>query len=123
MSEMQVPSSTPLLPSNPRSRVPALRTLDIMQRRIGRLRGQNGIVLREQPDGGLSIGLDGPFSGTAWVGGVKTTGLNSDATKPYVVCDRFNKTAVESAGPIPDPFPADAEWYPKETTYGDIHVW
>ena len=62
------------------------------------------------------------FSGTAYVAGNKTTGLNSDDTKPYVRCFLEVGTAEEHAGPMPIPFPDNEEWYEKEYTIGDIHI-
>ena len=74
---------------------------------------------------GGTIFTEGPrlgFSGVAYVKGVKTTGLNSDSTKPYVKCSLDTGAAVEDAGPPADPFPEDEEWFEKASTYGDIHV-
>ena len=62
------------------------------------------------------------FSGTAYVSGVKTTGLNSDGTKIWVKVDGATGTVTEDAGPPPDPFPSHQEWYEKSKTFGDIHV-
>ncbi len=62
------------------------------------------------------------FSGTAYVAGVKTTGLTADATKPWVKCDLAAATASEQAGPPSNPFPANEEWFLKSETAGDIHV-
>jgi len=62
------------------------------------------------------------FSGTAYVAGIKTTGLGSDPTKPYIKCSLLNGTAVQDAGPPSDPFPEDEEWYEKANTFGDIHL-
>ena len=59
------------------------------------------------------------FSGTAYVGGAKTAGLN-DSSKGWVKCTASG-SATEEYGPAPDPFPADEEWYEKAETYGDIH--
>lgn len=62
------------------------------------------------------------FSGTVYLNGVKHTGLNSDYTMDWVKVTVSDGTVVEAAGPPPDPFPADEEWYEKANTYGDIHV-
>lgn len=62
------------------------------------------------------------FSGTAYVAGVVTTGLNSNATKLWVKCDVETRTATEEYGPPSNPFPPNEEWYAKASTAGDIHV-
>jgi len=62
------------------------------------------------------------FSGTAYVNGAPTTGLNSDGTKLWVKCTHAG-AASEQTGPAPNPFPANEEWYEKANTYGDIHCW
>jgi len=67
-------------------------------------------------------GVDASFSGTAYVSGRRTTGLNSDSDKPWVKVDVSLGTAVEADGPPSNPFPANEEWYEKANTYGDIHV-
>lgn len=67
-------------------------------------------------------GAGGQFSGTAYVVGVPTTGLNSDGTKPYVKCNLATGVATEDAGPMPNPFDHDEEWFEKANTYGDIHA-
>lgn len=64
----------------------------------------------------------GRFSGTAYVVGVKTTGLGSDAAKPYVKCNLATGAATQEEGPMPDEFPHNEEWFEKANTYGDIHV-
>jgi hypothetical protein len=62
------------------------------------------------------------FTGTAYVSGIKITGLASDVTKKWVSC-KADGTATEQAGPAPDPFPADEEWFEKSHIYGDLHAW
>lgn len=63
-----------------------------------------------------------PFSGTAYIAGNKTTGLNNDSSKPWVRCFLDTGTAEENAGPPPNPFPFNEEWYEKAQTSGDIHI-
>ena len=62
------------------------------------------------------------FSGTAYIAGNKTTGLDSDSAKPWVRCFLDTATAEENAGPPPNPFPMNEEWYEKAQTAGDIHI-
>jgi len=62
------------------------------------------------------------FSGTAYVAGRKITGLSSDSAKPWVRCFLDTATAEEHAGPPPDPFPSNEEWYEKAQTAGNIHI-
>ena len=62
------------------------------------------------------------FSGTAYVSGLKITGLNSNPLYPWVKIDLSAMTAVEDAGPPPNPFPPSIEYYEKSKTVGDIHV-
>ena len=62
------------------------------------------------------------FSGTAYVAGRKITGLSSDSGKPWVRCFLDTATAEEHAGPPPDPFPSNEEWYEKAQTAGNIHI-
>ena len=72
---------------------------------------------------GLRRPLANPvFSGTAYVAGTKTTGLNNDDSKPWVKCVLSTGVASEQVGPPSDPFPEDEEWFEKANTYGDIHV-
>lgn len=63
------------------------------------------------------------FSGTAYVCGYKTTGLNTYPARPWIRCIKNLHSAVEHAGPPPLPMPANEEWYEKANTYGDIHCW
>ena len=63
-----------------------------------------------------------PFSGTAYVVGKKFTGLNSDSSLPWVRINVANVTAVEDAGPAPDPFGANETWREKSKQAGDIIV-
>lgn len=63
------------------------------------------------------------FSGTAYVAGVKITGLNSDPTKAWVRIDFPSATATEvTAAEVQTPFPPHIECYEKSKTFGDIHV-
>jgi len=62
------------------------------------------------------------FSGTAYVAGLKITGLNSNPLYPWVMIDLSAMTAVEDAGPPPNPFPPSIEYYEKAKTVGDIHL-
>lgn len=63
------------------------------------------------------------FSGTAYVAGVKTTGLLSDPTKGWIACNLSTGAATEVlAGDVVLPFPQNIEFYEKSKTYGDIHV-
>ena len=62
------------------------------------------------------------FPGVAYVKGVRIANLNSNAALPWVRVKVSSNTATEEAGPPPDPFPDDEEWYEKANTYGDIHV-
>ena len=62
------------------------------------------------------------FSGTAYIAGRKITGLSSDSSKPWVRCFLDTATAEEHAGPPPDPFPSNEEWYEKAQTAGNIHI-
>lgn len=81
----------------------------------------------KQMDGGKTITVTPSrggvtFSGTAYIAGNKTTNLNSDSEKPYVRCFLDTATAEEHAGPPPNPFPPNEEWYEKANTGGDIHI-
>jgi hypothetical protein len=62
------------------------------------------------------------FTGTAYVVGIKTTGLLSYPDKPWIKCKLSTGVATEDTGPPPNPFPEDEEWYEKANTSGDIHV-
>ena len=62
------------------------------------------------------------FTGTAYVMGVKITGLLSDPNKPWVKCVRSTQTAVEVVAAPASPFPDDEEYYEKLNTFGDIHA-
>lgn len=79
----------------------------------------NGTSLEVKRPG---AGGGGSFTGTAYIAGNKTTELNSDSAKPYVRCFLDTGTAEENAGPPPNPFPFNEEWYVKANTYGDIHI-
>jgi hypothetical protein len=81
-------------------------------------RGTSYEVKRPGAAGGGSM----PFSGTAYIAGYATTGLNSYTDKPWVRCFIDTATAEEHAGPPPNPFPANEEWYEKSKTSGDIHI-
>ena len=93
---------------------------------LSNTRGLNGIDVRLDINGGMVI--DGSnvaspqFSGTAYVAGVRTTGLDSDSSKPWVKCDISTGIATEETGPPSNPFPNNEEWYEKAQTAGDIHV-
>ena len=63
-----------------------------------------------------------PFTGVAYVSGVRIEGLNTYPALPWVRVNVSANTAVEDAGPPSDPFPDNEEWYEKANTYGDIHV-
>ena len=71
---------------------------------------------------GRGGGGGGSFSGTAYVAGNKTTGLDSDTAKLWVRCFLDTGTCEENAGPPPNPQPYNEEWYEKANTYGDIHI-
>ena len=79
-------------------------------------------------ESGIDIYIDesgtasGTFSGTAYVSGVRTTGLKATTAKPFVVCNLSTGAAAESYGPMPNPMPVNEEWFEKSKTYGDIHV-
>ena len=62
------------------------------------------------------------FSGTVYVNGKRYTGLSSDSSKPYVKVFLDGQAPAEDAGPAPDPFPANVEYFRKDQTPGDIHV-
>lgn len=63
------------------------------------------------------------FSGTAYVAGVKTTGLNSDPTKTWIKVDFAAATATQvTTAEVQTPFPPYLEFYEKSKTFGDIHV-
>ncbi len=71
----------------------------------------------------LKVGDVVAFSGTAYVSGAKTTGLNSDGTKGWIKCNAATGTASEvNAAEVVFPFPPNIEFYEKSKTYGDIHV-
>ena len=66
---------------------------------------------------------NGNFSGTAYVAGVKTTGLNSDPAKGWVMVNASTTTATQVyAAQVVTPFPPNVEFYEKTYTYGDIHL-
>lgn len=87
----------------------------------GRGKGRKVVNLMPEPRN-VAAAVSGQFSGTAYVVGVPTTGLNSDGTKPYVKCNLATGAATEDAGPMPNPFDHDEEWFEKANTYGDIHA-
>ena len=92
---------------------------------ISNIQGKNGILVRPSINGGLDIILVTPpipFSGTAYVAGIKTTGLNSTPAYPWVKCNLASGAATEDAGPPSNPFPPNEEWYEKANHSGDIHV-
>lgn len=83
----------------------------------------HGVIIK-QTNGGKTISATGSgiqFSGVAYVRGVKTSGLNS-TSNAWVKVDIAAGTAVEDAGPPPNPFPDGVEYYEKAQTAGDIHV-
>jgi hypothetical protein len=80
-------------------------------------RGTDHEIKRIQAGGGAIV-----FSGTAYIAGRKITGLSSDSAKPWVRCFLDTATAEEHAGPPPDPFPSNEEWYEKAQTAGNIHI-
>jgi len=92
----------------------------------GRLHFSQRFVVTRLGNGGYHVDMpaaDGlPFSGTAYIAGNKTTGLNSDSSKPWVRCFLDTGTAEENAGPPSNPFPFNEEWYEKAQTSGDIHI-
>lgn len=62
------------------------------------------------------------FSGAVERNGQWYYGLHSNASMPYVVVPLDNRDPYESAGPMPNPNPANEVWYRKEFQAGDIHV-
>jgi len=70
----------------------------------------------------LAATLGALFSGTVYVNGVKYVGQNSSPGLPWVVVPLDGGTPFQSAGPPPNPFPQNQEWYEKSRTAGDIHV-
>lgn len=65
----------------------------------------------------------GAFSGKAYaVNGAPTTGLASDASKPWVKYVRNTMVFSEQTGPPSNPWPANEIWYEKANTYGNIVV-
>lgn len=82
---------------------------------------ENGLVVHVPPRR-RAAESEVAFSGTAYIAGNKTTGLNSDSAKPWVRCFLDTATAEENAGPPPNPFPMNEEWYEKAQTAGDIHI-
>jgi hypothetical protein len=91
---------------------------------INRMHGRKGIRVRLDAVEGIVVEFTGAlvFSGTAYVNGVKYTGLNADATKPWVVIPLDGTAPREDEGPAPNPFPPNEEWYLKSRTAGDLHV-
>ena len=70
-----------------------------------------------------SSGQGQSFSGVAYVAGTKITGLNSDASKPWIMIDFAAVTATEvTTAEVMFPFPPNIECYEKSKTFGDIHV-
>ncbi|MCS6898060.1 MAG: hypothetical protein NZM29_08820 [Nitrospira sp.] len=49
-------------------------------------------------------------------------GLNSRPEYRYIVVPLDGRPPREDPGPMPNPNPSNEIWYPKATTYGDIHV-
>jgi len=107
------------------SGVPLARAMTTVGRTLQGMRMESGECLQKRA-GRLvipsSVVTSISFSGTAYIAGNKTTGLKSDNTKPWVRCFLDSATAEEHAGPAPDPFPANEEWYEKSQTAGDIHI-
>ena len=92
---------------------------------LSNIRGKNGIIVSKDLNGGLVIEAAtnaNEFSGTAYIAGVKTTGLNTYSEKPWVKCDITTCVASEEDGPPSNPFPPNEEWFEKDYTSGDIHV-
>lgn len=81
---------------------------------------ESGLPMLGEED--VGIAKRAGFSGVAYIAGHKITGLNSNASLPWVVCNLDTSQAVQHAGPPPDPFPPNQEWYAKATTAGDIHI-
>jgi len=91
------------------------RAIDI----LNRLRGDSEYIYIDD----MCIKFLPFFSGVAYVAGVKITGLNSDASKPWIMIDFSAVTATEvTTAEVMFPFPPNIEFYEKSKTFGDIHV-
>jgi hypothetical protein len=64
----------------------------------------------------------GGFPGVAKIGTSQITGLTSDATKPWVMCDLGAETATEQIGPEPVPMPDGQVWIKKSEQHGPIII-
>jgi len=99
------------------------KTLNAIGRLINGLHVVGGSVLTTKDFIRIRLDQQTTFSGTAYVSGAKTTGLNSDGTKGWIKCNAATGTASEvNAAEVVFPFPPNIEFYEKSKTYGDIHV-
>lgn len=102
--------------------------MNAVSRFLNNIRGVGGCVVSPNEFGGIDIRViradsgGTPFSGAVEVNGKWYFGLNSDPSKRFVVVPLNGNPPREDDGPMPNPNPIDEIWFPKATTYGDIHV-
>ncbi len=96
------------------------KEIDVMLSALQNAQQQGLITLQVGADGGMTIGTR--ITGNVYLSGLKFTGKNSDATKPWIKVDVANSTVTEQTGPPSNPFPPGEEWYEKNKHVGDIHV-
>ena len=96
-------------------------TAHALLKKLAEVSGQ-GVKNPDYAPRDLNGGGSGRFSGTAYVMGARTTGLNSDSSKPWVRIDLSTGAATEQTGPPSFPFGDNYEWYEKSKTPGDIHL-
>jgi hypothetical protein len=88
-------------------------------------RRETNLELRALGERGEPFELRGPvpaFSGSVDFHGQWSYNHNSDSTKPCVTVHRTTGAVAEVVGPVPTEPDPDYIWFPKATTYGDIHV-
>lgn len=100
--------------------------MNAVSRCLNNLRGVGGCEITPNEFGGFDInagaGRRVAFSGAVEINGQWYYGLDSNPALRYVVVPLDGSPPREDAGPMPNPNPAYEIWYPKATTYGDIHV-
>jgi len=62
------------------------------------------------------------FNGVVYVYGRKYTNMNSTPSKPYIKVNLINGIPEQDSGPMPNPMPANEEWYVKDEESGSIRI-
>jgi hypothetical protein len=102
------------------------QALNRLGRSLNNLRGVGACDVTPNEFGGFDISVrssgGASFSGAAEVNGQWYYNLNSYPERRYVVVPLDGGAPREDHGPMPNPNPPSEIWYPKATTFGDIHV-